>query len=406
MSKIKLSGRDQDILTTLYRFRGMTALQLAQIVHNSREPKNSQKSMIHNYLKRLKKQKVITSKKLEDEISLGSIYYLTPKGFQLAKDVLNIEIGQVGEGFKFADEIEGFHTHADLEYSIYKPPLEQISHHLLLIDSLIKLEFLYSEEQIDYRLSMYATREYKYKEIQGKLRPDGELHLSDGRKYFIEIDKGTESYQQLYEKFINYRNYLSQLDINKFPAGILFITDAKRQIYGLKRRWTTILAAYMNAMGKLAVRVNLVLSPLNKLEETVLFEIKRLKYNQIAAKSLKDYLASQGNHSYRITLSGIDHSLWYAIVTNGNRQQLVFSRVVNEYESGPYSYFIYLIQNIKSITKTKNISTLIPLGFEQSILFYKSHLPFLPLRFPEDKWSKKQQTAIELFHDKLTWLSL
>lgn len=399
----KLSSRDQDIMTTIYRYRGMTALQLTQKVHNSSNPKQSQKSSIHNYLKRLKKQKIVASKKLEDEVGVGSIYYLTPNGFQMAKDLLNIDIGQIGEGYMFADDMEGYHTHGDLDYIIYKPPLQQMGHHLLLIDSLIKLDYLDTEEQIDYRLSMYATR--KYEKGFDKLRPDAELLLSNSRSFFLEIDKGTEGYQQLVEKFTNYRNYLSQLKMDELPIGILFITDTKRQMYGLKRRWTYILAAYMNAMGELATKVNLILCPLNKLEEIVLFEVKRPEYNRLAIKKLKKALTTQ-HQSVRIKKSSIDNSLWYAIVTIGNKHQLVFSRVVNEFESSAYSYLFFFHQNIKSFYQLEKIPATDWGGFKQSVLFYKNDHPYLPSHFPVDKWSRAWQTTVELLHDCVTYMPL
>lgn len=385
ISTHKLSGRDQDILTTLYRYRGMTALQVAQKIHNSLEPKNSQKSMVHNYLKRLKKGKIVASKKLEDYLGLGSIYYLTPTGFQITKDLLNIDIEQKGEGYLFADEIEGYHTHADLQYAIYKPPLEQIAHHLLLIDSLIKLDFLDIEENIDYRLSMYTTREYEQQHGHGKLRPDAEVLLPDNRNYFIEIDKGTEGYQQLYEKFINYRYYLSQLDIEDLPSGILFITDEKQQLFGLKRRWATILAAYMNAMGNLATKVNLILSPLNYLAEKILFEFNRPRYNNLATNKLNDFLRTQGYSPIQFITIKPDESLFLAIAEKNKQYKLVFTRVVNEFESSIFSCFFYFQQSLNNIHAMDRLSSLTSLGTEQ-VLFSKSNKLYLPKHFPKEKW--------------------
>jgi hypothetical protein len=60
--------------------------------------------------------------------------------------------------------------------------------------------------------------------------------IDSSRNYFIEIDKGTEGYQQLYGKFINYKHYFSQLNKEELPDEILFITDEKRQPYRVKWR--------------------------------------------------------------------------------------------------------------------------------------------------------------------------
>lgn len=402
ISSYKLSVRDKDILSTLFRYRGMTALQLTQKVHKSLEPRNSQKSMIHNYLKRLKEQKIITSKKLEDYVGLGSVYYLTPNGFKLTKDLLNIEIGQKGDGYTFADEIDGYHTHADLEYSIYKPPLEQIAHHLLLIESLIKIDFLNTDELIDYRLSMYATREYIYKNGVGKLRPDAELLIGD-RNFFIEIDKGTEGYQQLYEKFINYRHYLSQLETSKLPSSIFFITDKKRQLYGLKRRWTTILVAYLNAMGEMATKVNLILSPINKLEGTINFEINRPKYKKLALDKVRDFLSNQGYSS--INFYEIKSIVPFAVAIKNQKYQLVFLSLSGEYDSTVFGNFILFMKNMSNIDPALRKNGLTRSGLEQIILS-KHENPYLPSIFPKERWSNEQQLYSEILHKYLTILQI
>lgn len=402
MSTRKLSNRDQDILCTLYRYRGMTAWQLAQKVHNSFTPRNSQKSMIHNYLKRLKKKKLITSKKLEEDVGLGSLYYLTPAGFNMAKDLLNIDIGQMGEGYLFADEFEGFHTHADFDYSIYKPPLEQLGHHLLLIDALIKVDFLDREDLIDYRMSMYATREYQWEKGTSKLRPDAEMLIEVNKSYFIEIDKGTEGYQQLYEKFINYRNYFSNLDVEELPTGILFITDEKRQLYGLKRRWTTVLAAYLNAMGPFSAKVNLIFSPINMLEKTISLEVNRSYNDKLAKERIRSYLKNEGYTS--VDLFELIPTVRFAVARKGNKYQLIFTRLANEFESQVFGAYILFSQNIKKIDAFIHEKNLSRLGLEQIIL-YDNQQPYLPSNFPKEKLHDNQ-IHIEMLHEHLTYLPL
>ncbi|WP_346200245.1 replication-relaxation family protein [Caldifermentibacillus hisashii] len=405
MRKNKLSNRDKDIIRTLYRYRGMTAWQLAQKVHNTYTPKNSQKSMIHNYLKRLKKQKLVTSKKLEEDVALGSIYYLTPIGFNIAKDLLNIEIGQIGDGYLFADdfESEGYHTHADLEYSIYKPPLEQIGHHLLLIDTLIKLDFLDKGNLIDYRLSMYATREYQSDKGNGKLRPDAEMLIDSNRSYFIEIDKGTEGYQQLYGKFINYKHYFSQLNEEELPDAILFITDEKRQLYGIKRRWATILTAYLNAMGPFSAKVNLIFSPINMLEDTISLEMKRPYYNKLAEESVRTYFKNEGYSS--VKFFKFKSMLPFAVAIKGNKYQLIFTRLANEFESLVFGGFFLFSKKMHIIDAEIQKNKLQRLGLEQVIL-YHDRRPYLPSAFPKEKWTGDQQKYMEILFNHLTYLPL
>lgn len=384
----------------------MTALQLAQKIHNTYIPKPSQKSMIHNYLKRLKQQKIVASKKLEDDVDLGSIYYLTPKGVNVAKDLLNIELGQIGYGYLFADQFasEGYHTHADLEYSIYKPPLEQTGHHLLLIDTLIKLDFLDKEDLIDYRLSMYATRDYSFNKGNGTLRPDAEMLIEGSRNYFIEIDKGTEGYQQLFEKFTNYRQYLSQLKEEELPVAILIITDEKRQLYGLKRRWTTVLTAYLNAMGPLSAKINLILSPINRLEETISLEFQRSHSQELVKEKIRTHLLNEGYtavkfYSYKSLLQP------FAIAIKENKYKLVYTRLANEFESLVFGGFFLFLKQMPEIESQIQKHELQRMGLEQMVL-YKGHQPYLPSVFPKGRWSDDQKLYTEILYHQLTFLPI
>lgn len=90
MAKIlgyQLSETSIKLLKFLFYYRGMTALQLAKMYFKSHNPTAVQKSSVHNYLRKLKDQKLVTSKKLDGDNYVGSLYYLTQSGLEVVKSL-------------------------------------------------------------------------------------------------------------------------------------------------------------------------------------------------------------------------------------------------------------------------------------------------------------------------------
>lgn len=153
------------------------------------------------------------------------------------------------------------------DYSVYKPPLKQLTHHLLMIDTLL---VMYPLTGITYRNNLYAKRvaqsDPRYKRVA--LKPDAEM-LINGLAYTIEIDCGTESHEQLVLKFENYFHYLAECKAKHGQYDlqhIVFVVNAANDGH-LKRRWTNILAAYYKAMRGLADTFELHLVTLDMLED-------------------------------------------------------------------------------------------------------------------------------------------
>ena len=63
ISEYRLTHYSMKLLEYLMYYRGMTALQLTRLYYNVDEPLQSQKTNIHNYLSKLKKQSLVASKK-------------------------------------------------------------------------------------------------------------------------------------------------------------------------------------------------------------------------------------------------------------------------------------------------------------------------------------------------------
>lgn len=394
ISEYKLSICSMKLLQLLYYYRGMTALQLTKMYYELESPLPSQKTNIHNYLSKLKKQSLVTSKKLEDSIQPGSLYYLTGKGFEAVKELLNIDVGIQGDGYILLSERSGNQTQSDLPYEIYQPPKHQVSHHLLLIELFSKLRIISSEEEsIDHRLSMYCSTEYIHNGVECKIRPDAQIILPSKETFWIEADRSTENHSQLLAKFQNYCNYFNYLKENNLPLpihGIIFVTDAKQQEYGLKRRWVNILSAFLKQMLPFEAEVRLVMTSLNKLEETLHFESNRSHLNRVAQHQLEQKLLTRGYQRVQPFIKKADKSLLYVIASDQNSYKLIYSRITNVFDSSLYTSFHQFMNKINSIRKREGVKHLQYKGAEYFAIYDRQN-PFIPQAFQTN-----DDTLIEL----------
>lgn len=372
ISEYRLTHYSMKLLEYLMYYRGMTALQLTRLYYNVDEPLQSQKTNIHNYLSKLKKQSLVASKKLEDSIQRGSLYYLTVKGLDVVKEMLNIDFGVGGDGFILLNERGGVTTQADLPYSIYQPPRQQVRHHLLLIEFFIQLRIMFDEEEsVDHRLSMYCSTTYTYDNLNQKIRPDAEILLPNQTSYWIEVDRGTENHSQLLQKFRNYKHYLTYLKENNLEIptkGIIFVVDEKKQTYGLKRRWGNILSAFLKEMDPFQDDIRLILSPVNELENTLRFEMNRIALNQSAKHLVDKKLYELDYEKVTSFQHRVNKTLSYAFAINEKSYKIIFLNVSNAYDSFVYTNFHQFLQNLDQTKKNKNAKGLEYEGYEQIIL--------------------------------------
>lgn len=367
------------ILEYLFYYRGMTALQLTQMYYEVEQPMSTQKSNIHNYLSKLKKQGLVDSKKVNDPLHLGSLYWLTQRGLDTVKDLLNIEIGTQGSGYIFLND-SNYQSHADLPYDIYAPPRKQVEHHLLLIDffNTLRRDF-YEDDYISHRLSMYCSVEYPSRPKPAKIRPDAEIVLPGGDVYWIEIDRSTESHAQLMSKFYNYKHYFDYLKQNNLPLpmkAVLFVTDTKSQNHGLKRRWTSMLSAFLKVMHPYEADVRLLYTSLHDLEQTLRFEMQR-KELEVAARNFLNTHAQLEDYPKMIPfIKTTTQNLWYALALNESAYKIIYANISNTFDSSAYTNFQHFLAYEATIKKKDEVQKLKFQGLER-IIFYQDDPPQL-----------------------------
>ncbi|WP_346207704.1 replication-relaxation family protein [Caldifermentibacillus hisashii] len=409
ISEYRLTNCSMKLLELLFYYRGMTALQLTKMYYDSENPLPTQKSNIHNYLNKLKKQSLVTSKKLDESIYLGSIYYLTSKGFEAAKEMMNIEVGAKESGFILLNERSGIPTQSDLPYNLYQPPKLQMSHHLLLIDLFIQLRIQFNDDEaIDHRLSMYCSTPYTIDSIDYKIRPDAEVLLPHKESYWIEVDRGTESHSQLLAKFNNYKNFLIYLKENNLEIpfkGIIFVTDAKQRLCGLKRRWANILSAFLKEMYPFDTDLRLILTPLNEVENTLRFEMNRNELNESASHLLDENLKLRGYKKMLPFVKTVDKTLFYFIAKNETAYKIIYVNVSNAFDSSVYTDFHHFTKELSIIQQKNEVKGLMPDGFEQ-VIVHPNQNPYIIKTLQGDHSTGELEDELEMLNENIEFIQI
>lgn len=266
---IVLTDTQKELLDLMFYYRCATPIQLAAFVYGPSAVKKSNEKYVYNQLAKMEDAGLVLRYKPHVSISRHAVYYLSKKGFDYKLNQLSLPIDYIGAGWMDWESFNnGAIDYGHFDYGVYKPPLRQLQHHLLMIETLLVMHPL---EDITYRNNLYARRTIRNGNARTILRADAEFKIND-EVYTVEIDRTTESHEQLVAKFENYFHYSADYRSKNGHFDIqhiLFVVDAPIDGH-LNRRWTNILAAYYKAMRGLADKFELHLVTLDNLEKFLL----------------------------------------------------------------------------------------------------------------------------------------
>jgi len=317
MSEFKLN-----LLNNLFNYRAASAIQLTQLTYKKRITSLSNQKFTYSELAKLVREGLVRMYKPQPNVYKYSLYYLTPKGLEFVQSMLDIVEGEHGEGWLPSD----FYSYGWFDYEVYSPPLEQINHHIMLIDFFINIS-INVPTTIEHRNNLYAKR-VTYS--NHTLRMDAEVRLED-KSIAIEIDRGTESHSQLIEKFKGYLFYMKDLEAKNISLdfqSIVFIVDnVKHREGGLKRRWLNIMSAFYKAMGESAFKIDLHLCTLEDAHNLLQYELDN--------KSAFNVLANRYLSNYQINIKKLsfDSLTKKGFVMEDDRKNFYFSVISNEYST-------------------------------------------------------------------------
>lgn len=354
----KLTNYTIKMIDFLYIYRGMTALQLSEMLYPAGYTASQEKS-VYNHLRKLKKQGLVESLKLQQNVNPGSLYFLTVKGVDVAKESLNVIPGHYGHGFVKKHFKGNRKSLGDLSYDVYKPPLKQIAHHLMSIDFFIQLEGL---SGVDHRIGLYAKKAFHpplpLSSVKSVIRPDAEISIEEIGNYFVEFDRATEGHEQLRKKFSNYADYCEHLKDKEqpLPLGILFVVESKRMTYGMDRRWENVLSAFFEEMREFSDEVNLIMLTLDDVRETVLFEINRRENPSPYGGQFNEGLKNKG---FSISSWVYKDEPIYTFAISEEEYWLFFINCIQARESLVYTRFAYFLNRLSTIKEKDEVKDLI-----------------------------------------------
>lgn len=386
-----LTNRAESILTILLSYRGVTAKQLTQLLFSSSDFTLSEEKSIYNSLRKLKGQGLVSAHKLQANVANGSLYFLTPRGYEITLDLLNIDESKKGTGWLPYDYFSDFPL-ADLSYEIYSPPKKQVAHHLMLTEFFIRLNEVNTVEgePVLHRSNLYASLKYNCKAqggmIVNRYRPDGEIRINTER-FAIEIDRAMESHEQLVSKFKTYKQYLDHCkDIGEPDpiSGIIFIVESARRFHGIKKRWTSILSAFFKTLDEYKDEVNLILCPMDSVARTIEIEDRRsidsIRNTDIVTSIFKkENIVNPRIYHYTKT-----KEFSFAYTFDQSTYKIWSCERSHEFESGIYAKYLSFIEKRLPLLKNKQQHPEIKdHSFERlsPIIVYDRFQPFIVTNF-------------------------
>lgn len=386
-----ITERAESILKILLSYRGVTAKQLTQLRFSLSGYTLSEEKSIYNSLRKLKAQGLVSAHKLQSNVANGSLYFLTPRGYELILDILNIDEGQKGAGWLPHDYYSDFPL-ADLPYEIYSPPKKQVAHHLMLTEFFIRLKEVQTldGEPVLHRSNLYASLKFNYK-AQGMMnvnryRPDGEIRINSDR-FAIEIDRAMESHEQLVSKFKTYKQYLDHCKDIEEPDpinGIIFVVETTRRFHGIKNRWTSILSAFFKTMEEYKDKVNLILCPMDRVARTIEIESRRIgdsrrKMNIVESVFEKEKIEKPKIYHYTKT-----KEFSFAYTFEQSTYKVWFCEMSHEFESRIYTnYLSFIEKKLPSLKNSQQYPVIKDHSFDSlsPIIVYDYFRPFIVTNF-------------------------
>jgi hypothetical protein len=211
-----LSTSNVDTLMSIYSFRCLSTNQIYQLHFQHVTPidESLSRSLNQSCIREL-----LSFELIKEVQYLGSeqVYFLTPSGievirhfFELPANVYDPQKKVIKRGYYRASELE-----------IYP---KNINHQTHLNQFVIDFQQL----QLDIK---YKYFDEKHVSQYTSIRPDGMISLLD-TDFFLEMDMATESKKQLYEKWENYRSFLSSREYayREKRIVVFFIVDGTTKV--------------------------------------------------------------------------------------------------------------------------------------------------------------------------------
>lgn len=269
---IRLTNNEINILHVLVCLRSASAKQVSEFLVGPYSKPTYKLNSVYNTLKKLIEKKMITQCVTDRRVVNVTYFKLTEKGYELYKELNDVGYNYIGEGWFNASDM------GDISYGTFTHNIRQLAHLDLVNSATVNL--IRTKHVTQIRNNLYAAKGFSFKGKEYKLRPDLEFRINE-EIYYVECDTGSESHEQLLQKFENYRLYYDS-EVEK-TFNILFVVPDKSN-GNYDRRWTNILAAYLKVFYS-KINMNVILTTPDNLFDTIEVESRRLSGNNAIVRA-------------------------------------------------------------------------------------------------------------------------
>lgn len=395
---MKLTKVESEVVLILFLYRGLRAGDVAALRFKTVDITIANEKSSYNILRRLQDKGMVT--RLKNAGYDHAVYYLSLKAFEFIKYALNIPYGANGNGYL---PIKSDTTFWDVPFKVYSPPRYQWGHYLMVIDCIKALLPLFGEIRL--QLAYYCNLVYEHNYKTYKVKPDLMIKIAN-KSFAVEVDTGTESMQQLISKFKKYKLYCdycsNNAEVQKVDTILFVVPDASET--SLNRRWVTVLEAFFTAFEEqLDAPINLIFTPINKMEKTVHFEMQK----QDIGKEYKGYIEEH------LLQRGYNKAFWYQAILETNKIRVYLNDnartfkpsyiLLNHTRETKFFYDKYFVRNTQDCLKDEPFPWDSHFGYKydkiaRAFLCIESK-PAIPIGLSKTGLSKLFVNKLEVFPD-------
>lgn len=352
----ELNEQDLDLLYHLYLYRCLTYRQAQTFIYNV--PDEPETDFYKRVISKLLRLKVV--EKME-YLPNEYVLFLTTDGVDIVRYTKEIPLEIFNPDTKIVKR--GYYRAGELKMQA------RLVNHQVCLNQFV-LEF---ERMADKRNIRWKYYDEKYVSQYFTIRPDGLIQLLD-TDFFVEMDMGSESQKQLYDKWNHYQDFLrsSEFRDNERNIMILFIVE---NVKNPDRRADLVRYTAVNAIGNFfSDRFDMVIGSKEEIL-SLLFDTLIPNLDQTNERKMKMLNCLKERHGFQVdfarplksALNDGDYEFYIRkvneetkriIVENGRLQEYV----LDDYTARPLS----IIRRIQFHTKN---ASMFQLQFKRRIAY-------------------------------------
>lgn len=320
----QLAQRDVNALLSIYKMRCLTQQQIYELHYRI----STSGDIVGDAYCKKKINDFMDLKLVEKLLHVNEVYFLTSTGVELVRTCFDLPSNIYDTEKKIVRR--GYYRASELKISP-----KYINHQIALNQFMI--DFMQYKHEI-----FWKYFDEKYISSFKNIRPDGLLNMLDV-DFFIEIDMGTESKKQLYDKWENYRRFLDsrEYELKERKIIVLFVVENVENVEG--RIDLVMHTLSERLMDKIDSNLEFYINTKDKIIE--ILNNKILMAKELRTDINDDIFRIFANHGFSVALgekiknyfNGVEYEFYCRkinednkiVVENGKIQEYIIDNYIN-----------------------------------------------------------------------------